>query len=275
MILKKKSLYLLTFLIISCAQRSSTYDAVIFDLGGVLIKTNPTTTLWEIGPLKMLLYASTGHNPLDCRKTLMDLLSSIEIQHPNQIDTYDEDHNKLPQVMCDWLKGHKTNEEMITMATTAAQAYPFKNVLEKEIALKIARILFTPELLIKTREITKGAIELVRYCKEHGKKVFVLSNWDPQSYAYMEQKYPQLFELFDGQIVSGQVGLLKPDPAIYTLLLNAFNFKAKDCFFIDDQPENVAAANTVGIKGMVCPRIKGWITFTPDLTAVKETMISH
>lgn len=61
-----------------------------------------------------------------------------------------------------------------------------------------------------------------------------------------------------GARMSGRVPLIKPDPEIYKLLLSRYSLRPADCIFIDDNPANVAAAQTLGIHA---------ITFTncPDL----------
>lgn len=45
--------------------------------------------------------------------------------------------------------------------------------------------------------------------------------------------------------------MIKPEPDIYRYLLVSFDLKADECLFIDDSPANVAAAEALGIRGMV------------------------
>jgi 2-haloacid dehalogenase len=49
-------------------------------------------------------------------------------------------------------------------------------------------------------------------------------------------------------VVSGDERLVKPDPAIYRLLLDRNGLEASSCLFIDDSPKNVAGAKAVGMK---------------------------
>lgn len=55
----------------------------------------------------------------------------------------------------------------------------------------------------------------------------------------------------DGGILSCRVHLVKPDPAIYRLLLQTYGLVAEECVFLDDVPENIEAAKTLGIHGIV------------------------
>jgi 2-haloacid dehalogenase len=49
-------------------------------------------------------------------------------------------------------------------------------------------------------------------------------------------------------VVSGDEKLLKPDPAIYNLLLGRNSLEAGDCLFIDDSEKNVKGAKAIGMK---------------------------
>ncbi len=55
---------------------------------------------------------------------------------------------------------------------------------------------------------------------------------------------------FDIAVVSGQVGLRKPDPAIYELALERIGVRAEDCAFVDDLHRNVEVARGLGMYGV-------------------------
>jgi putative hydrolase of the HAD superfamily len=77
-----------------------------------------------------------------------------------------------------------------------------------------------------------------------GLRVAVLSN----SWA---NTYPDnLAELVDAVVISGQVGLRKPDPKIYALLLDQLGLPADSCVFVDDAPINVDAALALGMSAI-------------------------
>ena len=56
----------------------------------------------------------------------------------------------------------------------------------------------------------------------------------------------------DGATYSAEVKLLKPDPRIYQLALSQLDVRAHESMFVDDMPVNVAAAQALGIKGVLC-----------------------
>lgn len=58
-------------------------------------------------------------------------------------------------------------------------------------------------------------------------------------------------EIFDEIIDSSEVGLRKPDPRVYELALDRLGAKPQEAFFVDDFEANVAAAEDLGITGIV------------------------
>ena len=56
-----------------------------------------------------------------------------------------------------------------------------------------------------------------------------------------------VFQHFEGEIISCEVHLIKPEKEIYQLLLDTYNLEPEQTMFIDDRVENVEAAATLGI----------------------------
>ena len=54
-------------------------------------------------------------------------------------------------------------------------------------------------------------------------------------------------ELFDGVVISGEVGLHKPQPEIFELAAERVDLEPSDCVFVDDLRENCAGAEAVGM----------------------------
>ena len=60
-----------------------------------------------------------------------------------------------------------------------------------------------------------------------------------------------LLRFFDPVIFSHEVGLMKPNEAIFRLLLEKTGLSAEECAFVDDTPGHVEAAMKMGLKGFV------------------------
>jgi HAD superfamily hydrolase (TIGR01509 family) len=59
-----------------------------------------------------------------------------------------------------------------------------------------------------------------------------------------------LTQYFDSLIISAQVGHVKPSPAIFELALRSLHITAQEAIFVDDLPENVAAAQRMGLRSL-------------------------
>ncbi len=83
-----------------------------------------------------------------------------------------------------------------------------------------------------------------------GHSLYALSNMGHASIDWLEQ-HQDFWRFFSGKVVSARVRMMKPEPDIYRYLLVSFDLKPAECIFIDDSPANVAAAEALGIRGMV------------------------
>ena len=79
--------------------------------------------------------------------------------------------------------------------------------------------------------------------------IYALTNWSGETFPVALQKFFFL-SWFEGIVVSGDEKLVKPDPAIYKLLLKRYDLDATSCVFIDDRADNVQAAVDLGFKGI-------------------------
>lgn len=95
-----------------------------------------------------------------------------------------------------------------------------------------------------------GMEELVKKLKANGQPVFGLSNWSVETFALVRPVYPVL-DLMEDMVISGVEKVMKPDHRIFELALDRFGIKAEETVFIDDNPNNVKAANELGIHGIL------------------------
>ena len=95
--------------------------------------------------------------------------------------------------------------------------------------------------------------ELISELKRGGYRLFVLSNMSKEYIDFL-RKMP-VYQYFDGEIISCEEGLVKPEKEIYTLLLERFCLDPAQTMFIDDRNENVVAAAELGITPFHFDRI--------------------
>ena len=91
----------------------------------------------------------------------------------------------------------------------------------------------------------EGTVDIFRALKSKGCPVYGLSNWSAETFPRARKQYPFL-DWFDFVLLSGDVKLNKPDPAIFNLLLNKLGYSAPGCLLIDDSQANVDAAKKLG-----------------------------
>jgi len=92
----------------------------------------------------------------------------------------------------------------------------------------------------------KRNVEILHLLKNNNYKLYILSNFIVEVYNYVKNRY-DFFSLFDGQIISGEKNVIKPELEIYNLLLNQFNLIANECVFIDDVIGFLRPAKKLGI----------------------------
>jgi 2-haloacid dehalogenase len=97
--------------------------------------------------------------------------------------------------------------------------------------------------------VISGTVNILRDLKSKGWPLYLLSNFSAEKFPLMQKNY-DFVKLFDDMIISGEVGLIKPDPAIFHLTLSRINHPAGECLFIDDSLPNIQTARAVGMQAI-------------------------
>ncbi len=92
-----------------------------------------------------------------------------------------------------------------------------------------------------------GSINILHRLKQAGYTLYGLSNWSAETFPIAYKKY-DFFKIFDDIILSGEVGLIKPDPAIFQLTLRRIQRSASECLLVDDSMANIEVARQLGLK---------------------------
>jgi 2-haloacid dehalogenase len=92
-----------------------------------------------------------------------------------------------------------------------------------------------------------GSVVILRRLKQAGYPLYGLSNWSAETFPRARKKYA-FFDLLDDIIISGDVKMIKPDPAIFNLLLNKIRYPAYNCLLIDDSQPNILIAKSLGFN---------------------------
>lgn len=95
-----------------------------------------------------------------------------------------------------------------------------------------------------------GSVAILRELHAAGVALHAITNWSAETYPYALARFDWL-ALFRSITVSGHERLIKPDPAIFTLMLERNGLTPSRCLFIDDSPPNVATADRLGLHGVL------------------------
>lgn len=107
--------------------------------------------------------------------------------------------------------------------------------------------------------------------KARGYKLYGLSNWCSTIYRVMKEY--KIFNLLDGFVVSSDYQVVKPNQAIYRVLLDKYDLKAEECVFADDRADNVEAAQQVGMQAIVFTTTEAYKEALEPLLAGNEDPI--
>lgn len=92
-----------------------------------------------------------------------------------------------------------------------------------------------------------GTVEILEELKSKGTPIYGLTNWSNETFPIAFSKYDCLKKL-QGIVVSGDEKLLKPDPAIYRLLIERYKIKPSESVYIDDNKVNAEASAGLGFN---------------------------
>ena len=94
-----------------------------------------------------------------------------------------------------------------------------------------------------------GSVEILHELHRQATPLYAITNFSTEKFAYSKTQYDFL-NIFLDTVVSAEVKLVKPDPAIYLTLLQKNNLQAADCVFIDDSAVNIHGARQVGMHAI-------------------------
>lgn len=93
----------------------------------------------------------------------------------------------------------------------------------------------------------RSTVRLLSALKGAGFRIHALSNYPRERIAFLYRRFTFMRE-FDIVVLSGLIGAQKPQDQIFEYLLERIG--TRDCVFLDDRPENVAAAQACGMRAI-------------------------
>lgn len=94
-----------------------------------------------------------------------------------------------------------------------------------------------------------GTVALLGELDARGVPLYALTNWSRETFHHARRRFDFL-NRFRGIVVSGELGMMKPDARIFRHLTRTHALEPSDCLFIDDSPKNVDGARAAGLHAV-------------------------
>ena len=141
---------------------------------------------------------------------------------------------QMPRFWEDYDRGVVSFDEVVTSVAD------YNNSSRELAESNIRRSIVTQEAIVPTAE-------LIAKLREAGLCLFVLSNMSREFIDFLREQ--PVYRLFDGDVVSCEEGVIKPEAEIYNLLTERYNLDPSETLFIDDRKANIDAAEALGWQG--------------------------
>jgi 2-haloacid dehalogenase len=109
-----------------------------------------------------------------------------------------------------------------------------------------------------------ATVDILRELRDAGIRLIGLTNWPAETFAPARDRF-DFFSWFEGIVVSGEVGMAKPDPAIFRLLLDKYDVDPSSAAYVDDTSAHVETARRLGLTGF---RFTDAVTLRREFAAV-------
>jgi 2-haloacid dehalogenase len=94
-----------------------------------------------------------------------------------------------------------------------------------------------------------GTVAILEALHARDVPLYALTNWSRETFAHARRRFAFL-ERFRGIVVSGELGMMKPEARIFHHLTETHRLAPADCLFIDDSPKNVTGARAAGLQAI-------------------------
>jgi putative hydrolase of the HAD superfamily len=103
-------------------------------------------------------------------------------------------------------------------------------------------------------ELREPMLALAAEARAAGLRTALATNQQPYRGAWMQQNLPYA-DYFDQLCYSFELGVAKPDPEFFGEVVRRLGVAPEEAVMIDDLPENIEAARSAGLQGIVCDRV--------------------
>lgn len=92
----------------------------------------------------------------------------------------------------------------------------------------------------------EGSVTIAHQLRQSGFPLYGLTNFSAEKFPLMRQRFAFL-DWFEDIVVSGETGMVKPQPEIYYYTLRRIGYPPEACLFVDDSLANIQTARQIGL----------------------------
>jgi HAD superfamily hydrolase (TIGR01509 family) len=207
----------------------------------------------------------TGHTQRPTLKTKVVILDAMGVMYSVGDDVKD--------LLCPFIaeKGGISDIEKITSLYMVAS---LGNMTAIEFWQSVGVAPNLEDEYLQRHKLTDGLIEFLEAINSRGGEVRCLSN-DLSEWSRKLRAIFKLERYLCGFVISGDVGLRKPDPAIFQYLISRLDVTAGDVVFVDDNPKNLDAATELGLKTILFDASRGNLSYSSYQTVMNFDELLH
>ncbi|HEY6304977.1 MAG TPA: HAD family phosphatase [Candidatus Angelobacter sp.] len=94
-----------------------------------------------------------------------------------------------------------------------------------------------------------GSVAILAELRANQIPLYALSNWSVETFPWALRRF-EFLRWFQGILLSGEAGLLKPDPQLFQMLLRRYAIDPTHAVYVDDHASNVNSARQLGMHGI-------------------------
>jgi HAD superfamily hydrolase (TIGR01549 family) len=245
----------------------------VFDLNGVFFDTNKISVFRQLGIKDVLWYLIHYRSTQRLKLKFYTTLNRIQNTRSSSCSIKDPEGNEMPSLMVDWLRGTKPNKVILeqTLYAIAANPHWFSSATEQRLMAAMAHAIFDPKQFAVSRTFLPDLLPIVHALKKRGAQLYILSNWDRESFAFIKEKYKDFFDLFDGHFISGQTGQVKPEQDSFVQVMQQLSNRSI-CLF-DDQQDNLDACTVRGWYPVLVSKKSALFGSNININAIKQHVL--
>lgn len=237
---------LVQFLTLTCITliSQSTYPekitALFFDVEAIF-QTDSMRASSYVGKIDSLRYLSkVGHLP--SQEDLFKQLKATKAQSTEV--TYNKDL-AMPLIFSDWLTAEQSSNKIKDIIQRYFSHQPISDI-EKKVLFAIVSMMMTPQHLADTQKVSSKIEALLEKLKIQGYKIFLVGNWAHIN--SLKSEFHDLFKLFNGVYVSGDLHLLKPTQEYYQKVLDRSGIQTSQALWIETESKFITRAKKYGLQ---------------------------